>query len=142
MRTSFPHFSKTICVIPNFNYSYKAGEEINQLLSWLWSILESFNSEEKVLFMRFISGRSRLPTNSMDLGQKFQIIKVDKVNRCFLYYSLRNMFGSKLHFELITTSCIFVGYRLITYVANLFLSIAITILFIARCYGREIKICY
>ena len=65
------------------NFSYKAGEEINQLLSWLWSILESFNSEEKVLFMRFISGRSRLPTNSMDLGQKFQIIKVDRVNLCY-----------------------------------------------------------
>ncbi|EDV21026.1 uncharacterized protein TRIADDRAFT_60369 [Trichoplax adhaerens] len=58
--------------------SFKAGEEINQLLSWLWSILESFSSKEKVLFMRFISGRSRLPSNKMDLGQKFQVIKVDR----------------------------------------------------------------
>ena len=36
------------------------------------------SEEEKVLFMIFVSGRSRLPANpTSDLNQRFQIMKVD-----------------------------------------------------------------
>ena len=37
------------------------------------------SEEEKVLFMIFVSGRSRLPANpTSDLNQRFQIMKVDQ----------------------------------------------------------------
>ena len=46
---------------------------------WLWDILEEMSEEDKVLFMIFVSGRSRLPTNPVaDLSQRFQILRVDK----------------------------------------------------------------
>ena len=45
---------------------------------WLWEILESLAEEEKVLFLTFVSGRSRLPANPADLPQRFQILRVDK----------------------------------------------------------------
>ncbi|KAK9737174.1 HECT-domain (ubiquitin-transferase) [Popillia japonica] len=38
-------------------------DENHQLVQWLWNILESFTDAERVLFMRFVSGRSRLPSN-------------------------------------------------------------------------------
>jgi E3 ubiquitin-protein ligase HERC1 len=43
-------------------------------VSWLWDILEEISEEDKVLFMIFVSGRSRLPTNPVtDLSQRFQV---------------------------------------------------------------------
>lgn len=47
---------------------------------WLWEILEhQFSEEDRVLFMVFVSGRSRLPANpAADLSQRFQVMKVDK----------------------------------------------------------------
>ncbi|TSK72182.1 putative E3 ubiquitin-protein ligase HERC1 [Bagarius yarrelli] len=50
----------------------------HQLIVWLWQSLEEFTNEERVLFLRFVSGRSRLPSNPADIMQKFQIIKVDR----------------------------------------------------------------
>ncbi|XP_053334016.1 probable E3 ubiquitin-protein ligase HERC1 isoform X3 [Clarias gariepinus] len=50
----------------------------HQLILWLWQSLEEFTNEERVLFLRFVSGRSRLPSNPADIAQKFQIIKVDR----------------------------------------------------------------
>ena len=56
-------------------------EPTDPLVSWLWSTLESFSNEERVLFMRFVSGRSRLPTAASDISQRFQIVKVDRVSK-------------------------------------------------------------
>jgi E3 ubiquitin-protein ligase HERC1 len=44
-------------------------------VQWLWNILESFTNAERVLFMRFVSGRSRLPANLADLSQRFQVMR-------------------------------------------------------------------
>ncbi|XP_069780317.1 probable E3 ubiquitin-protein ligase HERC1 isoform X3 [Narcine bancroftii] len=52
--------------------------ENDQLLNWFWQTLQEFSNEERVLFLRFVSGRSRLPVNPADITQKFQIIKVDR----------------------------------------------------------------
>ncbi|XP_057655201.1 probable E3 ubiquitin-protein ligase HERC1 isoform X1 [Diorhabda carinulata] len=57
---------------------YRELDENHQLVQWLWNILESFTDNERVLFMRFVSGRSRLPANLADLSQRFQVMKVDK----------------------------------------------------------------
>ncbi|XP_072518712.1 probable E3 ubiquitin-protein ligase HERC1 isoform X2 [Salminus brasiliensis] len=57
---------------------YRDIAESHQLIVWLWQSLEEFTNEERVLFLRFVSGRSRLPSNPADITQKFQIIKVDR----------------------------------------------------------------
>jgi E3 ubiquitin-protein ligase HERC1 len=45
---------------------------------WLWEILESLPEDEKVLFVIFVCGRSRLPAAPADLPQRFQILRMDK----------------------------------------------------------------
>lgn len=40
---------------------------------WLWRALESFSSKEKQLFLRFVNGMSRLPSNPADFMQKFEL---------------------------------------------------------------------
>ncbi|XP_007895403.2 probable E3 ubiquitin-protein ligase HERC1 [Callorhinchus milii] len=74
-----------VCGMPEVNVDtlkkvvrYRDIVENHQLLSWLWQTLQEFSNEERVLFLRFVSGRSRLPANPADITQKFQIIKVDR----------------------------------------------------------------
>uniref|UniRef100_A0A3B3BJZ9 HECT domain-containing protein n=1 Tax=Oryzias melastigma TaxID=30732 RepID=A0A3B3BJZ9_ORYME len=73
---------------------YRDITESHQLIGWFWESLEEFTNEERVLFLRFVSGRSRLPSNPADMTQKFQIIKVDRVrsplykNTCFFLLRL------------------------------------------------------
>uniref|UniRef100_A0A4X1U0U5 HECT-type E3 ubiquitin transferase n=1 Tax=Sus scrofa TaxID=9823 RepID=A0A4X1U0U5_PIG len=57
---------------------YREVDEQHQLVQWFWHTLEEFSNEERVLFMRFVSGRSRLPANTADISQRFQIMKVDR----------------------------------------------------------------
>lgn len=67
---------------------YREVDEQHQLVQWFWHTLEEFSNEERVLFMRFVSGRSRLPANTADISQRFQIMKVDRVSKqCFLPWS-------------------------------------------------------
>ena len=65
---------------------YREIEETHPLVEWFWEILESFTNEERILFMRFVSGRSRLPMNASDITQRFQILKIDRVS-----FSLENV---------------------------------------------------
>lgn len=60
---------------------YREVDELQQLVQWFWRTLEEFSNEERVLFMRFVSGRSRLPANTADISQRFQIMKVDRVSK-------------------------------------------------------------
>ena len=49
-------------------------------VAWLWEILDEMSEEDKVLFMIFVSGRSRLPTNPVaDLSQRFQVCFVNNL---------------------------------------------------------------
>lgn len=57
---------------------YRDMDETEPVIKWLWEVLEEFESSQRVLFLKFVSGRSRLPVNANDLSQKFQIMKVDK----------------------------------------------------------------
>ncbi|XP_042200055.1 probable E3 ubiquitin-protein ligase HERC1 [Callorhinchus milii] len=57
---------------------YREVDEQHQLVQWFWQTLEEFSNEERVFFMRFVSGRSRLPANTADISQRFQIMKVDR----------------------------------------------------------------
>ncbi|XP_031715964.1 probable E3 ubiquitin-protein ligase HERC1 isoform X3 [Anarrhichthys ocellatus] len=74
---------------------YRDITESHQLIGWFWQSLEEFTNEERVLFLRFVSGRSRLPSNPADVTQKFQIIKVDRpvnglptAQTCFFLFRL------------------------------------------------------
>lgn len=60
-------------MITRLLYRYRELDENHHLVQWLWNILESFTNAERVLFMRFVSGRSRLPANLADLSQRFQV---------------------------------------------------------------------
>lgn len=59
---------------------YREVDEQHSLVQWFWQTLDEFSNEERVLFMRFVSGRSRLPANTADISQRFQIMKVDRVS--------------------------------------------------------------
>ena len=54
-------------------------------VKWLWEILQSFTKDEMISFLRFVSGRSRLPANLGDIPHKFQIVGADKVRVCWLF---------------------------------------------------------
>ncbi|KAF5301595.1 hypothetical protein FQR65_LT08900 [Abscondita terminalis] len=79
------HLEQLICGIPYISVPllktvvrYRELDENHQLVQWLWNILENFTNAERVLFMRFVSGRSRLPANLADLSQRFQVMRVDR----------------------------------------------------------------
>lgn len=74
------HMEQLICGMSHISITllkkivrYRELDENHQLVQWLWNILESFTDAERVLFMRFVSGRSRLPSNLADLSQRFQV---------------------------------------------------------------------
>ena len=63
-----------------FFFRYRDGiSENDQLVQWLWQTLESYTNEEKILFLRFVSGRSRLPTRVSEIPQRFQVMKWGQV---------------------------------------------------------------
>ncbi|CAH1796720.1 unnamed protein product [Owenia fusiformis] len=79
------YLEQLVCGIPEIQthilkkvVRYREVDEGHPLIQWFWENLEAFTSEEKVLFMRFVSGRSRLPVNPSDIAQRFQIMRVDK----------------------------------------------------------------
>ncbi|KAJ9589572.1 hypothetical protein L9F63_017210 [Diploptera punctata] len=79
------HLEQLVCGLPHISIQllrrvvrYRELDESSLLVQWLWDILESFTNAERVLFMRFVSGRSRLPANLADLSQRFQVMKVDR----------------------------------------------------------------
>ena len=61
-------------------FRYREVDDSHELIRWFWETLESFSNDERILFMRFVSGRSRLPANPADISQRFQIMKVDRVS--------------------------------------------------------------
>jgi len=97
---------------------YREVEPTDPLVSWLWSTLESFSNEERVLFMRFVSGRSRLPTAASDISQRFQIVKVDRepnslptAQTCFFQlrlpsYSSPDKLAERLRYAINNCRCI------------------------------------
>ncbi|XP_076815901.1 putative E3 ubiquitin-protein ligase HERC1 [Clavelina lepadiformis] len=57
---------------------YRDTAEDSELITWMWQTLEEFNREERVLFLKFVSGRSRLPVSPADLPQRFQVLKIER----------------------------------------------------------------
>ena len=70
---------------PLFYYRYKDGTGNDQIYHWLWQTLEDFSAEEKALFLRFVSGRSRLPSKVSEISQRFQISKGGRVRNISMF---------------------------------------------------------
>lgn len=76
---------------------YRDMDESEPVIKWLWEVLEEFESSQRVLFLKFVSGRSRLPVNATDLAQKFQIMKVDKGTVSLISYTVdESVYSRKL----------------------------------------------
>nr|QHB15577.1 putative E3 ubiquitin-protein ligase HERC1 [Bemisia tabaci] len=119
------HIEQLVCGLPHISIHllkkivrYRDLDETNILVQWLWQVLESFSDMERVLFMRFVSGRSRLPANMADLSQRFQIVKVDRAcdglptaQTCFFQlrlppYSSPDILAEKLRYAINNCRCI------------------------------------
>ena len=58
--------------------TYSGYSPLDQQMQWLWEILEEFNVDERKSFLKFISGRSRLPTKaSKNVEFKVQLLFKD-----------------------------------------------------------------
>jgi len=56
------------------NTRYRPPMKVNdKTVEMMWRVLESFNSEQRQMFLRFVWGQSRLPYNPADFTQKFEI---------------------------------------------------------------------
>eukprot|EP00058_Branchiostoma_floridae_P016575 XP_002602063.1 hypothetical protein BRAFLDRAFT_60700 [Branchiostoma floridae] len=80
------HLESMVCGMPDISVDilkkvvrYREIDDNHHLVQWFWQTLEQFSNDERILFMRFVSGRSRLPANIADISQRFQIMKVDRV---------------------------------------------------------------
>ncbi|CAH1255597.1 HERC1 [Branchiostoma lanceolatum] len=79
------HLESMVCGMPDISVDilkkvvrYREIDDNHHLVQWFWQTLEQFSNDERILFMRFVSGRSRLPANIADISQRFQIMKVDR----------------------------------------------------------------
>jgi E3 ubiquitin-protein ligase HERC1 len=91
---------------------YRDVDANHHLVIWLWEILKSFSHHERVLFLRFVSGRSRLPANVAEIQQRFQIMKVNRARdslptaqTCFFQirlppYSSMDVMAEKLRYAI------------------------------------------
>ena len=87
-------------------------EASSQVVRWLWEILEAMSEEDRVQFLIFVSGRSRLPANPSDLPQRFQILPVDRpsdglpsAQTCFFQlrlppYSSKEVMAARLRYAI------------------------------------------
>jgi len=66
-----------ICLLM-FRYKDNTSGD-QEVVQWLWQTLESFSNEEKVLFLKFVSGRSRLPQRISDIPQRFVLSVFEQV---------------------------------------------------------------
>merc|ERR1719219_2781475 len=92
---------------------YRDCDEDHEIVTMLWRVLEDMTNEERELFLRFVSGRSRLPSNAQDIGQRFQIMVVDRQEdalptsqTCFFQlrlgpYSSEDMLAKRLRYAMI-----------------------------------------
>ncbi|XP_052100156.1 probable E3 ubiquitin-protein ligase HERC1 isoform X2 [Mytilus californianus] len=92
---------------------YRGIDEKLDVITWFWEVLESFSNDERIQFLRFVSGRTRLPANPADISQRFQIMMSDRgpeglptAQTCFFQlklpiYSSKEMLAEKLRYAII-----------------------------------------
>lgn len=56
--------------------TYKGIEPHAPLVKWFWEVMESFNRNERSLFLRFVWGRTRLPRTTADFRGRDFVLQV------------------------------------------------------------------
>ncbi|CAL8069477.1 unnamed protein product [Orchesella dallaii] len=119
------HLEQLVCGLPDISVGllkqivrYREMDESHELVQWLWCILEGFSNAERVLFLRFVSGRSRLPANLADFSQRFQVMRVDRplnglptAQTCFFQlrlppYTSKEIMCERLRYAISNCTCI------------------------------------
>jgi E3 ubiquitin-protein ligase HERC2 len=66
--------------------TYKNISPGNRVVRWFWEVMESFNQNERSLFLRFVWGRTRLPRTPADFrGRDFVLQALDKYTPADFY---------------------------------------------------------
>ena len=60
--------------------TYKNISPGNRVVRWFWEVMESFNQNERSLFLRFVWGRTRLPRTPADFRGRDFVLQVCFVN--------------------------------------------------------------
>jgi hypothetical protein len=56
------------------NTEYDEGiSESDEHVQWLWKVLESFNTDQRKMFLRFVWARDSLPSASVEFNQRFRV---------------------------------------------------------------------
>ncbi|KAJ8304108.1 hypothetical protein KUTeg_017691 [Tegillarca granosa] len=91
---------------------YRGIDEKCDVVQWFWEVLEAFSNDERIQFLRFVSGRTRLPANPSDISQRFQIMNSDRgpsclptSQTCFFqlrlpFYPSRDVLAEKLRYAI------------------------------------------
>lgn len=56
---------------------YVADDDV---IKWLWEYLEKSSANQRARFLRFVSGRTRLPANPSLVRQPFLVIRINNVD--------------------------------------------------------------
>lgn len=59
--------------------TYKGIEHSAPLVTWFWEVMESFNTDERALFLRFVWGRTRLPRTTADFRGRDFVLQVSSL---------------------------------------------------------------
>ena len=89
-----------------FCFRYRGIDEHNQMVEWFWKVLDMFTNDERIQFLRFVSGRTRIPANPADMSQRFQIISSGRVSVLNLALSLSLSLSLLKQFSTDTQCCI------------------------------------
>ena len=146
------------CLLTALLTRYKDFSEDSIVITWLWQNLQSFSTDDKMLFLRFISGRSRLPAHVHEISQRFQISKAMRVGFVKFSSLILSFYvvKSRIFLNVKTLSfdktialkwcfsfcCDFVGERLTSHRTDLFLSAAVAGVFVHGSDGREAALCH
>lgn len=91
---------------------YSGYVEDDDVVQWLWDYLDKSSANHRARFLRFVSGRTRLPANPSLVRQPFLVIRISNVDdgtlpsaqTCFFQVSeLTNLKSRSL--ELTTYDC-------------------------------------
>jgi hypothetical protein len=102
---------------------YKNCSANSPLIKNMWRVLESFNEEERQMFLRFVWGRSRLPVSDADWTREFTIHalragddKLPIAHTCFFSlempnYSSYEVMRKKLLFAIVNCQAIDIDFN-------------------------------
>jgi len=65
------------------NTEYHGYKSTDPVISWMWSVLRSFNKEEKALFLQFVTGTSKVPLEGFAALQGSEGVRKFNIHKAF-----------------------------------------------------------